>query len=463
MSILDNFLRAFGFGSGGDDDDMDIRIETDDKTVGHDRDSIPVYQPDMNPDDDKTSGENVSSALSEPAVDDVESAKEGEVPVSLIFDGVVEVLNSNLPPYLKQCLDSEEQCKFIYDNLDAKLKSYLSSVAKNEAEKADKRWAAERKKLIIQVNNSAEQIANATDRASKAEEKALSADRQKRAITQRNEDLELRVARLQAEIEQYDLEKNSLLNKLRVAEVKYGMENGNTNVSEDTTAEVERLTTELESANAEIDQLKTKLQESEKALEIVGEIQKQLGEVEDMKARKNARINELKEENMRLRKELEEIRTASKSTTENEPIEFELVPQASVVEAEETTQPEVLSHVSENTPDADIVMESEQKYEPDISEVSAVIADDLDMITAISENDAMSDMAEESQQAKKKRKPRASRKPKLVAIDESISESEWLLSSSPVPPDMNNPVGFGYQEPPRRNTLPDNPAQMSLW
>lgn len=460
MSIINGLLRALGFGGGNEDDeelDLTNEVAALPESAEGQAQSLQGSEAETAVEGVSADAEVSSSAESSGASQsNRRQGADGNVNTKAIFDGVVEVLNSNLPPYLRQCLDNEEQCKFIYEHLDESLRGFIAGVAKTEAEKANRRWASEKKKLFKQVNDAAEQIAHATERASKAEEKALSADRQKRAMTQRTADLERRVARLQAEIEQYDLEKNSLLNKLRVAEVQSGhsvtadMNAANT----ETTAAAGQLAKDLEAAKAEIETLRAKLEEANKSLEVVSEIQRQMQNIEEMKKRKNARIKELKTENTQLRTALEALKSAAYETVRSEP-EREDVEATS--EGEDQSK-----EVSESKGEViDMTQEPAQQYEPDATGVSAVIADDMDMIAAISESDSMTGHGEPAAITKKKRKPRA-RKPKLVAIDQTISESEWLLSSSPMPQDTSM-SGFGYQEPPRRNTPPDNPAQMSLW
>lgn len=470
MSIFYSMLRAFGFGGSNDDDDMDMQYDGEDRPSA--AETADTQTPDRSSENaagnDNVSADAVTDSGSEKqAVTDKDRESNVEDPgAKAIFEGVVAVLNSNLPPYLKECLDSEQQCRFIYDNLDKDLKEYISTVARREAEKANRRWAAEKKKLYRQVNEATEQIAQATERVAKAEEKALSADRQKRAMTQRNADLERRVGRLQADIEQYDLEKNSLLNKLRVLEVKAGKAADDTTAppsdAEAASAANGQLAKELDEARAEIAQLKSSLEEANKSLEVVGEIQTQLKNIEEMKKRKNARIKELKEENAQLRADLDSAQAAQLRVEATAPV----MPESATLVSEPVQTAADDDTASQPAPEdggelIDMTVDRVDMHEPDATGVSAVIADDLDMLAAISENDAMASPAEPLP-AKKKRKPRA-RKPKLVAIDESISESEWLLSSSPMPSDVNAPSGFGYQEPPRRSTPPDNPAQMSLW
>ncbi len=458
MSIINGLLRALGFG-GGNEDDEELDLTTEAKALTGAAETRAESSQDAEAETAIESGS--ADAEGAPNGDgngaarpDRRQSGEGNINTKAIFDGVVEVLNSNLPPYLRQCLDSEEQCKFIYDHLDESLRGFIAGVARTEAEKANRRWASEKKKLFKQVNDATEQIAHATERASKAEEKALSADRQKRAMTQRNADLERRVARLQAEIEQYDLEKNSLLNKLRVAEVQGGHSVAAEAQPDNTEkAAAAQLAKDLEAAKTEIETLRAKLDEANKSLEVVAEIQRQMQNIEEMKKRKNARIKELKAENTQLRTALEALKpeTVEQPEPVNENTDTAPVVEPVAQEVAESKEEDVI----------DMTQEPAAMHEPDATGVSAVIADDMDMIAAISESDAMIDGGEPAVTTKKKRKPRA-RKPKLVAIDQSISESEWLLSSSPMPQDTSM-SGFGYQEPPRRNTIPDNPAQMSLW
>lgn len=451
MSMINGLLRALGFGGGNDDEDdleLDMRAEASalPEAAGHHQRperEISSAKPDDNPEPDDAKMTAESNTTTDP------------VDAKAVFNGVVEVLNNNLPPYLRQCLDSEQQCRFIYERLDESLRAYIAGVAEAEAEaeKANRRWASEKKKLFRQVNEATEQIAQATERASKAEEKALSADRQKRAMTQRNADLERRVARLQAEIEQYDLEKNSLLNKLRVAEVNVGSHATAPAIAANTADKeaAERTARELDEAKAEIAALKARLDEAGKALDVVNEIQAQMKNIEEMKNRKNQRIKELKEENARLRADIETLQAAGAAN-----LEADIAADTAESTYEPATEPTPAAAFADDVM-IDMTAPEVIIAEPDASGVTAVIADDMDMLAAITENDAMIEAPAAT--AKKKRKPRT-RKPKLVAIDETISESEWLMSSSPVPPEA---TGFGYQEPPRRTTPPDNPAQMSLW
>ena len=77
-------------------------------------------------------------------------------------------------------------------------------------------------------------MAQLEQQRSSLREAQLSADRRRRALSDRVNDLESKLATAEAEREQFELENKSLLNKLKVADVQPAL-------VEDLTKEVERL------------------------------------------------------------------------------------------------------------------------------------------------------------------------------------------------------------------------------
>lgn len=75
----------------------------------------------------------------------------------------------------------------------------------------------------------------------------------------------------------------------------------------------------------------------------------------------------------------------------------------------------------------------------------------------------------DSPHAGKSKKGKGQRKSKLKisAIDETLEDTDWLISTPPPSkrkkePEADDKIDFGYKEPARK-AAPDNPAQMSLW
>lgn len=196
MSFFSKFRRALGF----DDDSI---FETDEATAEADA-AIVVDDPDCE-----------TSPVAGGAAPDIADLREG------IFTHVLAVFNSALPDFLARTSDPEAQRRLLYESLDQGLKDYLARVAADADSRCEARWSAEHSGMRAEMEalkHKAEQVER--DRAD-IKERQLSADRQKRALSDRLKDLESQVSRLEAEREQYDLENKSLVNKLKVYAVQH--------------------------------------------------------------------------------------------------------------------------------------------------------------------------------------------------------------------------------------------------
>lgn len=137
-----------------------------------------------------------------------------------VFAHVVAVFNEALPEFLAKSVDPEVQKKVLYDKLDQGLKDYLARIGADADARCRSRWASEHDALRSEMEalrGKAEQVEH--ERAD-LKQRQLSADRQKRALSDRLKDLESQVANFEAEREQYELENKSLLNKLKVVAVQ---------------------------------------------------------------------------------------------------------------------------------------------------------------------------------------------------------------------------------------------------
>ena len=145
-----------------------------------------------------------------------------------IFGHVVAVFNEALPDFLARSVDPEAQRRVLYEKLDQGIKDYLARIGADADSRCEAKWASEQVNLRAEMETlklKAEQIEH--ERA-ELKQRQLSADRQKRALSDRLKDLESQVGNLEAEREQYELENKSLLNKLKVVSVQHPelLENG---------------------------------------------------------------------------------------------------------------------------------------------------------------------------------------------------------------------------------------------
>lgn len=180
-----------------------------------------------------------------------------DAPVDAIFAHVVDVFNKSLPDFLARSVNPEEQKKYLFDTLDKSVKEYLAALERSVEEKARRRGEQEREKLRNQIAVLQEREAKNEEKCTESKNMQLSAERQKRALAERVHDLENKLNELEAEREQLDLEKRSLLNKIKVNSVQDGD-------NEALRAQIAELRTQLEEARrSQVEPLASKADEEE--------------------------------------------------------------------------------------------------------------------------------------------------------------------------------------------------------
>ncbi|MDE6042267.1 MAG: hypothetical protein K2G07_01805, partial [Muribaculaceae bacterium] len=137
-----------------------------------------------------------------------------------IFNHVVAQFNEAMPDFLARSVDPELQKKLLYDNLDKGLKEYLAALETDADTRCEARWSNDQATLRTEMDSLRQKAEQIEQQRADIRERQLSADRQKRALSERLRDLENQVGRLEAEREQYDLENKSLLNKMKVIAVQ---------------------------------------------------------------------------------------------------------------------------------------------------------------------------------------------------------------------------------------------------
>lgn len=120
---------------------------------------------------------------------------DGDLPVELL-DAILDIINAQLPPIAAQCIDRSAQRRY----LAAALGRPLAAIAES-----------------LKSNASAASVRREEQKAA-----LLSEQRQRRALAERNRDLEAKINELDSQIEQYKLTVASMTNKMRVAEVTEG-------------------------------------------------------------------------------------------------------------------------------------------------------------------------------------------------------------------------------------------------
>lgn len=220
MALFDKLKSAFGFGDDpdvdndpiiGDDPDIDSPRSTGDYKNNRARyDGSPRY------DSSRHYEAPTDGPRHEPDTvhDDV---KLDEMPgPDAIFDKVVTIFNSALPDFLSRSVDPAAERRELYDALDQGMKQYIEKTRATAERNCQRRFDAEKTKLQANIREMENRYRQYDEVRNEMTQKLLSAERQKRAVAERLHDLETKIQTQEAELEQFQLENRSLVNKLKV-------------------------------------------------------------------------------------------------------------------------------------------------------------------------------------------------------------------------------------------------------
>ena len=422
MSFFKKLKRGLGFSD--DDEEYDERLFSDTDT---DSDAPAVTAP-----------KAPSTVMPAPAADsklEFDAANQDK-----IFEKVLEIFNKSLPPFLAESVDRDAQVKYLREALDAGVKEYLSTLTATAEAYCEARWKQTRDSMSAEMEAIRVKNEEVEKKAQEIQQKQLSSDRQKRALSDRVHDLEATLSRLEAEREQYELENRSLVNRLKV-----------TGVQQD----------DLSTAQAEIERLKAELKQ----------LKENPGENTEL-------VDGLREQQSTTLLILEEMRKdlagATKSVEEKDKQLAEM--QASVDEAN--------AHVDECNRVMEAKMEEVDKaiehYKEKIKSQKATIAErdaEIEALKAtIAENLRLQAEREQQLQAEldaHRNAPVAEAAPviseeDISAIERTFETEGWFTKTPPAEtPSMRQGVDdadFGYTEPPRKpSQVVNNDRQPSLF
>lgn len=229
----------------------------------------------------------VDTAVSEVKKDNVVDFRDDDEIPEGIFDGLVDIINANLSPMVLKCLDVDAEKKYLYESLGPKFKEFVNNAKENGLAQARAEWNREKSELNGKVEDFKARCEAAENDMKEMKAVKMSEDRQKLALKERIRNLEDQVANAEAEKEQYDLENKSLLNKLKVTQVK-------NEASEEAEKEIQEL-------HAQIIALKKKLAEGGGDDERVAQLEEEYKSKMEIN---NALMNEIRAEAAKNKEEL---------------------------------------------------------------------------------------------------------------------------------------------------------------
>ena len=238
----------------------------------------------------------------EPAAPAAPTNNGGETLPDSLLEHIVELINASLPDFVRTCIDRESEKRYIYEHLGDSFKNYIAELRGQARSTVEQEVAATRQKLEEELAAQRRKTAELEEQKNEIRNAQLSAERQKRALHDKVHDLDNRVATLEAEKEQYELENKSLLNKLKVADVKQHeldevmsentrllgviQELKNAHADESASAEIEELRQQAAQATASLDEAIQKAEvlsgENETLQRLIEEKEQAISEKEQM-------------------------------------------------------------------------------------------------------------------------------------------------------------------------------------
>lgn len=294
MSFFDKFKRAMGFPSM-DEEEIEEGI---DATVTPLRERQQrAGEPEVAPEVAPTPVAPAPTAAEEAA------ARAEAMPrpqPEVIFSRVVEIFNEALPGFLQKSVDPEKQRQLLYSSLDASIRNYFEELERMVERRHEARFQADRLRLQEQIDALRLKAQKEEGVNSDAKTRQLSAERQKRALSERVHDLEKRISEIEAENEQYILENKTMANKIRLL----GMTDADAEeLRKDTLAKTEELRQKQEEVAAIIADAEKKQAEAES---IIGEAVKEKEQLALQLEEAQSRIAALDDENRRMSEAMEQ-------------------------------------------------------------------------------------------------------------------------------------------------------------
>lgn len=508
MGFFDKMKRAMGFSHA---DDEELETEGIDATVTPLRQRTLLVAEDergkQGGDGGNRAGADVSSVVEIPAQDGENVA---HIDVSSIFEGVVRVFNEALPTFLRGSVDPEKQRQLLFETLDKSTKEYFDNLEKSLERRLNVRYQAESRKLQEQIEELRLKARKDEEENTNAKNLQLSAERQKRALSERVHELEKQLASIEAENEQYILENKSMANKLRLASVtdRDADAAGARKAVSEKEEQVAALQAELDDTKEQLSLVTARLSKAQDDLQVVREVQEQVRMLEESQRVNDAELRRQKDElmekdelirakdadlltkNTTLRIKDETIRRLEDQTDSLrksiEAAQFEKTQTESALRSE-IERLKNLKGVAAPPAGPDTAVDGEGMENQVVPEAESEPDLTLDLPELVSPESAVVTTP----------RPRRGRPPKpraeagqdtarTVAVrkktakqeeddsDLSLLEStDWLIAS-PSPDSLpkqkrqhkqkNDQAddAFGYKEPVRQEP-PDNPAQMLLW
>lgn len=404
-----------------------------------------------------------------------------------LFDALIEQFNAAQPDFISKCLSTDAQRAYLLNSLSDSLKQRLNNTglkiasANNQADDS-----AERERLQRRIT-SLEADVKASDSLRQENRKLqLSIERQKRALLDRINDLEAQVAKSHAEKEKFFSDKRNPADAALIDSTNARVKELEQSLSE-RESKIKELTDSIEKLGTASEELSKTLAERDKQIADEASLREQL-EVKNRMS--DEMLNDLRNQAASARNEYEETCRQQQLALEqihDQVASFEQVKarlEARIIElkdalkdAKRNDREEQIARLNEENASLRHTIEnnlynqanSENRLRNEIKQLRRQLEEAGKAAATSSpaapygntESRPKSMSAEPSAAAyptetpPERPAPRRRGRPKKVKLDEDLDNTEWFSGQKDTP-------DFGYHEPPRRPSN-DNAAQLSLF
>ena len=404
-----------------------------------------------------------------------------------LFDALIEQFNAAQPDFISKCLSTDAQRAYLLNSLSDSLKQRLNNTglkiasANNQADDS-----AEHERLQRRIS-SLEADVKANDSLRQENRKLqLSIERQKRALLDRINDLEAQVAKSHAEKEKFFSDKRNPADAALIDSTNARVKELEQSLSE-RESKIKELTDTIEKLGTASEELSKTLAERDKQIADEASLREQL-EVKNRMS--DEMLNDLRNQAASARNEYEDTCRQQQLALEqihDQVASFEQVKarlEARIIELKDTLKDakrndreEQIARLNEENASLRHTIEnnlynqanSENRLRNEIKQLrrqleeagKAAATSSAAATYASTESRPRSMSAEPSAAAyptetpPERPAPRRRGRPKKVKLDEDLDNTEWFSGQKDTP-------DFGYHEPPRRPSN-DNAAQLSLF
>lgn len=484
MSFWKGVMSVFGF--GGDNEEDEEEYDSSLPTYAA-QPRIATTKPTVTP-VQTTHISNTEAMQTETATEDENKEHTGKTTEQMVsdpdlpgdlFDALIEQFNAAQPDFISKCLSTEAQRAYLLNSLSDSLKRRLNNTGVRIAA-SDADNSAERERLQRRITTLETEVKTTNTLRQENNKLHLSIERQKRALLDRINDLEAQVAKSHAEKEKFFTDKHNPADAALI---------------DSTNARVKELEQTITERDSKIEELRKTIEELGKTAE---GLSKTLAERDEQIAAETSKreqleiktrmsdemINDLRNQAASARNEYEEtcrqqqqaLEQITEQVTSFEQVKARL--EARIIELKEalkeakrTDREEMIARLNEENASLRHTIENNlynqannetrlrneiKQLRRELEQASATGISSSPAATYGNSGTTPTATNTASADAPAERPaPRRRGRPKKVKLDDDLDNTEWFSSHKDDP-------DFGYHEPPRRPSN-DNAAQLSLF